>query len=672
MVKREGILENLEQSSDIVREIELYKKLYFGNLLSFYEKFVKFIGRLFLLRSSDIKKLEEFNRVKTNLNLNITYDEIYTSQILILIIFIIFSLPFIIISDIIKFALIVFSGVFLSYLIGEYPFILYRSVKNKKKAQLISLILFLTLKLRDNPNLEQALVFAIKYTQLPLKLDLLGIMRDIINKKYISAAEALDLYAKEWSEEAPFFLSGMQIVISSVYEPDPIERERILDRAIEETLDTFLIYLESNIRELKGPIDMIAVFGVTFPTLLLTIFPISAIFLSNLFSPSFLFILVDIIIPLLVFAMLRGFLEGKVLNIFATSSIYYYLFIKEREKISLNLYSLVMSILSCLVIMFLLFEFFFNFLQGFKLLNIILSAVFIFSIGIAVSIYYFVYYFAFRDLDIDLSKIEADISSFSFTLGNILLNNIPIEDAIVRIYPRFKNRPIGKFLGEIYKNLKFGVPFSVAVFDKKIGALRKYPSAYLEATMELLSESSSVSPKTAGKVAISIAKYFRYFDKVRSRFLDLVAESISQVKTLSRFVGPAILSIVIAVAIMSVYILYNLGILLQNVKASLGSPGDFSEYVSYTMIDIFELFSSAESLTPQSLYIIVGIFNILISYLGSLLVQVIEVGDDKIKKSKNLAKYMLYSSVIFFIFSILSTWALWNIASPLVSSMLSP
>jgi len=653
---------------EINKEIRFYRELYFGKYLDIYESFVKQVNKIFKLKSLDVKKKEEFNKIRYNINIDLDYDEVYTAQIFTIIVFLIFGSIFLIFLDVWKFIILTLLGIVLSYVIGEYPRMLYNSVKNKKKAQLISLILYLTLKLRENPNLEQALLFAIKYIPPPLKLDLLSLMRDIINKRYFSAAEALDYYAKEWADEAPFFLNGIQLIITSIYEPNPIERERILDRAIEDTLDNFLIYLESNIRELKGPIDLIAVFGITFPTLLLTIFPIAAVFLSTVFSPTFLFVLVDIIIPILVFFVLKGFLEGKILNIFEVGSVYYYLFIKERERTILNVQSIIIAISASILTMFLLFNFVFNFLQGFKLLNIILSSVFIFSIGIGIAIYYYTYYLAFRNLDIDLAKIEEDIPSFAFTLGNVLINNVPIEEAILRIYPRFKNRPIGKFLEDLHKNIKLGVPFYVAVFDKRIGVLKKYPSAYLEATMELLSESSMISPRDAGKVSITIAKYFRYLNKVKSRFLDLVAESISQVKILSRLVGPAILSIVVSVSIISLYILYNLGILLKNIQSFAESPNDFTEYVSYSFIDIFSLFNPSESFTPQKLYIIVGIFNILISYLGIMLILAIEVGENRIKRSKRFSLYMFQSTIIFFLFSILSTIGLWNLVSPLVST----
>jgi len=47
-------------------------------------------------------------------------------------------------------------------LIDYYYIILYNNLNNKKKSQLISLLLLLAIKLRQNPNVEQALLFAAK------------------------------------------------------------------------------------------------------------------------------------------------------------------------------------------------------------------------------------------------------------------------------------------------------------------------------------------------------------------------------------------------------------------------------------------------------------------------------------------------------------------------------
>ncbi|MEM1895709.1 MAG: type II secretion system F family protein [Nanopusillaceae archaeon] len=666
MVERKDIKDYL--NIDIEKELELYKDLYFGSLLKLYESICIKIHRFFKIYSGDKNKIQQFELVRKSLNLKINYHHIYAFQLFFLILSILFSfLILFLFGDLLILIILLIFSILFSYFLGEYPFLLYKSTKNKKRSQLISFLLFLALKMRESPNLEKALLFSVRYTPPPLKLDILVLLKDIINKTYLSAADALDKYSKLWEDEAPFFSTGIQLLISSIYEPDPIEREKLVDRALEESLDLLLSHMEVNIRELKGVIDLISVFGITFPTLLLTIFPLASVFLAEVFSPVILFILVNIVIPVFVFVSIKGLIENKMFSIFSKGTIYYYLHLKEREKTMINLKALAISIGAVIIFLYLIFHFIFDFLSNFVLFNIILVGIFVFSVGLGIVIYHFIYYFAFKDLDIDLSKIEKDISSFSFTLGNVLMNNIPIEEAIIKIRDRFKGKPIENFLKEIYKNLRLGIPLKVAIFDKNIGVLKKYPSAYLEAVMELLIESSAVSPKNCGKTAIFIAKYFKYVEKVKRRLLDLTAESISQIKIISRLVGPAILAVVIAVAILSLYILHGLGIIIRNIKLYMETPTDFNEYISYAIIDIFSLFSSSENLTPQRLYIIVGFFNITMTYLSVLILSIVEYEDDKIKKYKLIYSYLFRSVLLFLIFSLLSIIFLWNLVGPLFS-----
>ncbi|MEM4772582.1 MAG: type II secretion system F family protein [Nanoarchaeales archaeon] len=664
MVERKNIEDYL--NIDVEKELELYKYLYFSNFLKFYEFICLKIYNIFKISSGDKNKIQQFELVRRSLNLKISYNHIYTFQIFFLFLSILISfLILFIFGDLLILIILLIFSILFSYFLGEYPFLLYKSIKNKKKSQLVSFLLFLALKMRESPNLEKALLFSVRYTPPPLKIDILVLLKDIINKVYFSAADALDKYSKLWEEEAPFFSTGIQLLISSIYEPDPIERERLVDRALEESLDLLLSHMEVSIRELKGVIDLISIFGITFPTLLLTIFPLASVFLAEIFSPVILFILVNIIIPAFVFISIRGLIGNKMFSIFSKGTIYYYLHLKEREKTLVNLRALVISIGVVIIALYLIFHFIFDFLSNYILFNVILVGIFVFCIGLGVVVYHFVYYLAFRDLDVDLSKIEKDISSFSFTLGNVLMNNVPIEEAIIRVKDRFKGKPIENFLKDIYKNLRLGIPLKAVIFDKNIGVLKKYPSAYLEAVMELLIESSAVSPRNCGKTAIFIAKYFKYIEKVKRRLLDLTAESISQIKIISRLVGPAILSVVIAVAILSLYILHGLGIIMKNIKLYMEKPTDFGEYVNYAVIDIFSLFSPSENLTPQRLYIVVGLFNIIMTYLSVMILSIVEYEDDKIKKHKLIYSYLFRSILIFLIFSLLSTIFLWNLVSPL-------
>ena len=64
---------------ELNKEIKLYRKLYFGKVLDIYEFIIKGINKFIKLRSSDIRKREEFNKIKRSMSIDLDYDEIYTA-----------------------------------------------------------------------------------------------------------------------------------------------------------------------------------------------------------------------------------------------------------------------------------------------------------------------------------------------------------------------------------------------------------------------------------------------------------------------------------------------------------------------------------------------------------------------------------------------------------------
>ncbi|WP_231434356.1 hypothetical protein [Candidatus Nanopusillus massiliensis] len=57
---------------------------------------------------------------------------------------------------------------------------MYSNLNAKKKSQLITLLLLLAIKLRQNPNVEQAMLFAAKNINLPLKIVFIKVVKRYI------------------------------------------------------------------------------------------------------------------------------------------------------------------------------------------------------------------------------------------------------------------------------------------------------------------------------------------------------------------------------------------------------------------------------------------------------------------------------------------------------------
>ena len=657
----------VEEIRKIEEEYKEYKEIFFGSGTKYYEKLAKFVHNILKLKTGDIKKIEEFENINKEIHLDLNYDQVYSLSIFSLLVFSFTGVIFFLLSAnslLLLFFLI--CGLLMYFLVLYYPKYLYNSLKSKKREQLILAILFMAMKLRENPNLETAFLYTTKYIQPPLRLDFLKLLWDTYNKKYSSLKEAISYYLKNWEEDAYYFVIGMELLISSLYESDPIRRENIIDKAVEESLNNLLESLSLYVRELQSPINLIYMLGIVLPTLLLTLFPLVSVLMSDVFSPSFLFVFFDIAIPFFVFLLTKQYIESKRKETIQREDIYFYLYLKKNNR-----KFIVLSVLfASLLIVFLFFIIVFiikNFLMEFSLLSILLSGIFVLLLSLAMVFSSYFYYHFYENFDKRLDNIDKDMSSFLFSLGNVLGEEVPLELALIKIYSRFKDKPIGSFISEVYKNLKVGLSLEEAIFDREKGALIKYPSAYLEAAMEVIVESSKVSPISAGKAAIAISRYFLYMEKVRLRLLDLTAEVTSQMKSLAKILAPSILGIVVAIALMSLNILYKLGIAIANIKQTF-VPTSTADIITYVPLEIIDLLSfSGNDVSPATIFIIVGLFNLLITILLSYILNLIENGRNPIKEKKYIYSNLFLSSILFFIIATFGSILLWSIADNLLN-----
>ncbi len=644
-------IQNLES------KLRLYKYIYFGNKLKYYEEIVKTFGNIIKIRVNENKR-RNFEKINEELLLDVNIDQIESSAIFFLILFIFIGIiPSIIISPL-YFLLFVSLGVLFYILIDYYYIILYNNLNIKKKSQLISLLLLLAIKLRQNPNVEQAILFAAKNINLPLKLDLLRLLRDVYNRKYISASEALIEYSRSWEKNAKFFYIGVMLILSALYDPDKDRRNFQIDKSIEEALEELVNELYEFSREIRSTINLVSMLGITLPVMLLTIFPLASIFLGNIFSPFVLFILFDILIPFIAFFSINYAISSRMISIFSEDDIYLFYYLK-RKDLTNKLISIASGLSVGILLFFIIFFVIYQFLYKFDVLGILLSEFFVLLIGLSISLMAFTYYSHYKDLYKSLEKIENDLPPFLLSLSSALNEGYPLEKAMIHVYSKYKGSPIGDFISKIYQNLRMGLSFYDSIFDIRYGALSKIPSSKLRSTMELLYEASSQSPTEASVITGIIAKYFLLISKVKERIKDLVAEDLSQLKSLLRILAPVILGIVSAVGVMIIEILHRLSFQFGQISNLTASDSNVSQYISSLPDIIFNIFNLNSLISPSSMIIIIGIFNAAIAFVIIYAINSIENSGDKLGFYYYLYKYYITNIIMFFIFSTISTMALY-------------
>ncbi|MCG2868630.1 MAG: hypothetical protein L7H07_00965 [Candidatus Nanopusillus sp.] len=644
-------IQNLES------KLKLYKYFYFGNKIKYYEKIVKAFGNIIKIKVNENKR-KNFEKINEELLLDVNIDQIESSSIFFLLLFIFIGIiPSIIISPL-YFLLFISLGLLSYILIDYYYVVLYSNLNAKKKSQLINLLLLLAIKLRQNPNVEQAMLFAAKNINLPLKIDLLRLLRDIYNRKYVSASEALIEYSRSWEKRSKSFYIGVMLILSALYEPDKDRRNFQIDKAIEEALDELVNELYEFSREIRSTINLVSMLGITLPVMLLTIFPLASIFLGSIFSPFVLFILFDIVVPFMAFYTVNYAISSKMIGVFSNDDIYLFYYLKKKDLTN-KLISIISGLSVSILLFFIIFFVIYQYLYKFDVSGILLSEFLVFLIGLSVSLVSFVYYFNYRDLYKNLERIETDLPSFLLSLSSALNEGYPIEKALIHVYPKYKGSPIGDFISKIYQNLRAGLSFYDSIFDIRYGALSRIPSSQLRATMELLYEASSQSPTEASIITGMVARYFLLISKVKERIKDLVAEDLSQLKSLLRILAPIILGIISAVSVMIIEVLYELSFQFKQISNLELSNSGVSQYISTLPGIIFNIFNLNSLVSPASMILIIGIFNAAIAFVIVYAINSIENSGDKLSFYYYLYKYYIVNILMFFIFSTLSTIALY-------------
>jgi Flp pilus assembly protein TadB len=644
-------IQNLES------KLRLYKYIYFGNKLKYYEEIVKTFGNIIKIKVNENKR-RNFEKINEELLLDVNIDQIESSAIFLLILFIFIGIiPSIIISPL-YFLLFASLGVLFYILIDYYYIILYNNLNTRKKSQLISLLLLLAIKLRQNPNVEQAMLFAAKNINLPLKLDLLRLLRDVYNRKYISASEALIEYSRSWEKNAKFFYIGVMLILSALYDPDKDRRNFQIDKSIEEALEELVNELYEFSREIRSTINLVSMLGITLPVMLLTIFPLASIFLGNIFSPFVLFILFDILIPFIAFFSINYAISSRMISIFSEDDIYLFYYLK-RKDLTNKLISIASGFSVGILLFFIIFFVIYQYLYKFDVLGVLLSEFFVLLMGLSISLMAFTYYSHYKDLYKSLEKIEMDLPPFLLSLSSALNEGYPLEKAMIHVYSKYKGGPIGDFISKIYQNLRMGLSFYDSIFDIRYGALSKIPSSKLRSTMELLYEASSQSPTEASVITGIIAKYFLLISKVKERIKDLVAEDLSQLRSLLRILAPVILGIVSAVGVMVIEILHRLSFQFSQVSNLTSPDSNVYQYINSLPNIIFNIFNLNSLISPSSMIIIIGIFNAAIAFVIIYAINSIENSGDKLGFYYYLYKYYIINILMFFIFSTISTMALY-------------
>ena len=619
---------------------------------SFYENFCIFCSSIIKI-NLDEEKSKELQQKLDFSNLKIKSSDVYSAFVVTLLFTaVIFISSFIAllyiypINEIIKYvSVITIIGVSISYYILIYPNIYAKKTRVDASSEIVQAILYISIGLKNVPNLESAVAFAAFNLDGPLGKDLRKLLWDVYTGKYNRIEDGLDDFSRKWKFENREFSQAIDLLKTSLNEI--YDREKVIERAINLILQSNMERMNQYARDLKNPITMINALGILLPVITLMIFPVLGLIMPSLISPYTLIFMYNIALPLSVYFLMKNVLEKRPYGFHSVdikghpeASGFGQITLKiSNKKINIPLIPFCLTTLILISIPAIIgiikttieTPLFTRTLYGLQIFW-----------GIVISIIIFTLMSTTKNKKIkkELEEVESEFSEAIFMLGSTLRSGQPFESSLRTTSQRLKDQKIHTFFEKIISKMNnLGVSLKDAVFNKEYGIIREYPSKTIKNTMKIVVESSSKGLGVTASTLTAISQYMKNVHEVDEHLKQLLEDVTSSMGIMASLLVPLAAGVVVGLS----GIIMKILIFIASLFAQL--PTD------QTDIPIINI--KPESIMPiEIMIIVVGFYMIeLIISLNVFKVK-IEKGNDIYEIGYSIGTNLI-SAALIFTFSIL-------------------
>ena len=171
---------------------------------------------------------------------------------------------------------------------------------------------YMIMSMKLVPNLEKAVEFAADHGKGRIAQEFRRIIWNTNLGIYNTLAEGLDELAYSWGNFSSEFKQALMNVRASVLENTEAKRYQLLEKTMDEILESVQNKMEQYARDLSGPSTTLFYVGVLLPLILIIILPVGSAFSgSPLAQTGILFFIYDIFLPILVIWFARNLLSSR-------------------------------------------------------------------------------------------------------------------------------------------------------------------------------------------------------------------------------------------------------------------------------------------------------------------------------------------------------------------------
>jgi hypothetical protein len=593
---------------------------------------------------------------------------------------------------------IVLLGLILLPVLNKMPYFMANSWRLKASNQMVQCVFYVVTFMRHTSNLELAVRFAADHLTAPLSLDMKKVIYDVEVGAFDTIQDSLEAYLQTWRQYNPEFIESMHMIMGSLLEGDEKRRVELLDKSLDimltETYEKMLHYAHN----LKSPITTLHMLGVILPILGLVILPLVVSFMETV-RWYHVAILYNAALPIGVFYLAKnilstrptGYGESEVPEEESHAGV-------QLGKRRINVPPLAVSIFVAAILLIIALtpiiihaasplqdwcvefggdQIFYPITTnetGFKADNCgktgfalmewrqstskspelvgkiigpyglgasTLSIFFPLAAGIAVGMYFNLKTKGLLEKREKAKRLEDEFAAALFQLGNRLADGMPAEAAVGKVSEVMEGTVSGTFFDAVSNNIrKLGLGLREALFHPRIGAVNLFPSAIIESSMKVLTESIRKGPLIASQSLQNVSRYIKEIHQVNERLRDLMADIVADITSQINFMAPAIAGIVIGITSMITSIL---GKLTGQIGKLSGEGGGMAGGAQLGPI----LAMFGDGIPTYFFQLVVGLYVVEIIVILSIMSNGIQNGADKLGERSAIGKNTMRSTLLY-------------------------
>jgi len=530
-------------------------------------------------------------------------------------------------------------------LISEYPKTKAKHMKIHSLGDIPEVLSYIVMYLKLIPNLENAFRFAARESKTSLGKDLRKLMWDLEARIHKSIDDAITFFAESWGKWSDYLKRALHLVRSSVHERNEGERIVTLDRSLDVVLEGTKSTMIDFASKLHQPTLVIYSIGVMIPLALIAMLPAASMVGLRL-SILHIFLIYDVILPLLLFLYIRNVLMSRPATFNPPVIPRHH---PSLEKINKRANAFTASLTGIVIaipgVVFLLLPIFplrggiFDFFvkpasEGGINAYFPVTLFILWGIAAGISLYCIRTYTAYKKVRDEIREMEKEFADSLYVLGKRIMEGKPAEEAFMYASKTLEGSKMGEVFGRTgYNLLSMRMNTEDALFDRKFGSLKHVYSDRIRAIMRLFVEGVKKSYVAAGVAIVKIADHLKQLQEVEKGIKNALGVLTSTLRTTATIFAPMIAGVTLGITKLITTVLSNINFEV------------LSEQMEKTTFGI-ELYS-IDKVSPEIFVLVIGIYIIQLVFLMIRFANGIDEGDDRIQYMYSLGT-SLPSAVAFF------------------------